>query len=136
MGNKWFVSSAAADTTTKILPSPDQVLAAVGCFPEYRVSIRRRDRKEKGQAVYIELRREDGSAAVDIHLLRVSADDRPVGVFVFDYFRGTDELVRLVTKLAESCGPLVLWDESGEAEAILVTPAISAVCRDRGDSSE
>jgi hypothetical protein len=103
-------------------PSPAQVFAALEAFPEYRASVRRRDRKEKGQVVYVELRRADGTHAIDIHLLRVATDDRPAGVFVFDYYRGTDELVRLVARPAEVCGPLVLWHDSGGERSILVMP--------------
>jgi hypothetical protein len=137
VGNAWFVSPLSDEWTDPAnplgvtappgsrpgtAPSPEQVLAALESFPQYRVGVRRRDRKEKGQAVYVELRREDGSHAIDIHLLRVAADDRPAGVFVFDYYRGTDELVRLVAKLAEVCGPLVLWHDSGGEPSVLVTP--------------
>jgi hypothetical protein len=97
------------------------VLAAFQSFPEYRVAVRRRDRGEKGQAVSVEARRADGSYAIDIHLLRVTDDDRPAGVFVLDYYRGTEELVRLVAELAKVCGPLVLWHDSGGERSVLVT---------------
>jgi hypothetical protein len=48
------------------------------------------------------------------------ADDRPVGVFSFEYYRETEELVRLVDKLAELCGPLFLYDDSGREKPIVV----------------
>src|SRR5262249_4079250 len=103
-------------------PTPDQVFATLSLFTEYRINVRRRDRKEKGQAVYITLWRADGSYAIAINLLRVSADDRPGGTFVFEYYRGTAELVRLVSRLADVCGPLVLWHDSGCETSILVRP--------------
>jgi hypothetical protein len=153
MGNAWYVSPLNAEQARDLeregvpipqglgpstAPSPEQVFAALGSFPEYRVNVRRRDRKDKGQAVYVELRRADGSHAVDIHLLRVAADDQPAGVFLFDYYRGTDELVRLVAELAAACGPLVLWHDSGGERSVLVTPpgrAEPSAAADRGGSS-
>jgi hypothetical protein len=137
MGNAWHVSPLTAEQAQELdregvavlpdagpsaAPSPAQVLAAVAAFPEYTARVRRRDRKDKGQAVTVELRRADGSYAVEIRLLRVTADDQPAGVFVFEYYKGTDELVRLVAKLAEACGPLVLWHDSGGERSVLVTP--------------
>ena len=136
VGNAWYVSPLTAenakgllvgevaqvDASPSIRPTPNQVFAALDSFPEYRISVRRRDRKEKGQAVYIELRREDGSCAVDIHLLRVSEDDEPVGVFVFDYYRERDELVSLVSKMSEVCGPLVLWQDGEERSGLVSQP--------------
>jgi hypothetical protein len=99
------------------------VLAVIETLQEYRVNVRRWDRGEKGQGVDIGLRQAEGSYAIDIHLLRITTDDQPAGVFVFHYFRETDELVRLVTKLAEMCGPLVLWHDSGCEPSVLVTQA-------------
>jgi hypothetical protein len=137
MGNNWYVSPVTPETLVglpglptgdmlslssapSIGPTLNQVLAALKYFPECQINVRRRDRKDKGQSVYIELRRNDGSYAVDIHLLQVKADDQPAGVFYFDYYRETDELVRLVSKLAEVCGPLVLWHDSGGEYPVLV----------------
>jgi hypothetical protein len=100
-------------------PTPEQVFTALESFPEYRVAVRRRDRKEKGTSVYLDLRRADGSYAIEINLLRVVADNQPAGTFVFAYYRETEELVRLVAKLAESCGPLVLWHDGGERSVIV-----------------
>src|SRR3954470_11869895 len=48
---------------------------------------------------------------------------RAHGTFVFEYYRGTDELVRLVPRLAESCGPLVLWHDRGGERSVLFTQA-------------
>ena len=113
------------DCAPSTAPTPDQVFAALRLFPEYRLRVRREDRKTKelGQDVVLELRREDGSYAVSIRLLGVHADDRPVGVFYFEYYRETEELVRLVAKLAELCGPLFLYDDSRCERPILVTPS-------------
>ena len=140
MGNAWYVHplnadvaewlqgqgvSVPPDSAPSTVPTPDQVFAALRLFPEYRVRVRREDRKKKemGQDVVVELRREDGSYAIGIRLLGVSSDDRPAGVFVFEFFRGTEELVRLVAKLAEHCGPLFLYDDSGCEKPILVSPS-------------
>ena len=139
MGNYWHVYplkaddaewlqgegvSVPPDSAPSTAPTPDQVFAALRLFPEYRIRVRREDRKkkEKGQDVVLELTREDGSYAVRIRLLGVHSDDRPVGVFVFEYYRETEELVRLVAQLAELCGPLFLYDDSGCEGPILVTP--------------
>src|SRR5690348_5385318 len=104
MGNAWYVSPLTAEQARELeregvpvppdagpgtAPSPAQVLVAVAAFPEYTARVRRWDRKEKGQAVTVELRRADGSYAVEIRLLRVTADDRPAGTFVFEYYKGT-----------------------------------------------
>jgi hypothetical protein len=139
VGNAWYVSplttqgteplqregvSVPRHSTSGTAPTPDQVFATLTLFPEYRVRVRRRERKDKGQAVYVELRRPDGSYAIDIHLLRVSSDDQPAGVFIFEYYRETEVLIRLVSKLAELCGPLVLWHDSGCEKPILVSPAL------------
>jgi hypothetical protein len=105
-------------------------------FPEYRVTIRREDRKGKGQAVYVEIRRPDGSYAIDIRLLRVIGDDKPVGVFVIDYYREKSELVRLVSKLADVCGPLVMWHDSGGERSILVRPSWPAEPADADDGEK
>ena len=136
MGNAWYVSpfdhswanpqnalgvGAPPGTRPGAAPSPDQVVAALAAFPEYHISVRQRERKGKGLAVQIEARRADGSYAIEIQLLRVTATDQPAGVFVFDYYHGTDELVRLVAELAAACGPLVLWHDSGGEPSILVT---------------
>ena len=156
MGNAWYVHplnadvaewlqgqgvSVPPDSAPSTVPTPDQVFAALRLFPEYRVRVRREDRKKKemGQDVVVELRREDGSYAIGIRLLGVSSDDRPAGVFVFEYSRGTEELVRLVAKLAEHCGPLFLYDDSGCDGPILVTPTKPAKPgneRDGGDRQE
>jgi hypothetical protein len=105
-------------------PTPNQVFAVLPSFPEYRVTVRRwdRKRKEKGQAIYIKLLRAEDSVAITIQLLGVAADDQPAGTFAFEYYRETEELVRLVAKLAELCGPQVLCHDSGCEGPILVTP--------------
>ena len=136
MSNAWYVYPLRPDTAKWLegedvsvpsdlgpgtVPTPNQVFAVLRLFPEYRVQVRREDRKEKGQDVCVELRLEDGSYAIEIRLLGVSSDDQPVGVFVFEYFRETEELVRLVANLAELCGPLFLYDDSGCEGPILVT---------------
>jgi hypothetical protein len=101
-------------------PSPRRVFEALAAFPEYTQRVRRRERpRGKGQVIDIELRRADGSYAIEINLLRVTDDDRPA-LFCFAYYRETEELVRIVRRLAATCGPLVLWHDSGE-EPILVT---------------
>jgi hypothetical protein len=139
VGNAWHVYPLSADeaewlqgegvsvpphSAPSTAPTPDQVFAALRLFPEYRVRVRREDRKkkEKGQDVVLELTREDGSYAISIRLLGVHSDDRPVGVFYFEYFRETEELVRLVAKLAELCGPLYLYDDSGCERPIVIGP--------------
>lgn len=137
MGYAWYVSPLTEEWTDPAnplrvaalegsrpgtAPSPAQVFAALEAFPQYRASVRRRDGRPTGQAVSVELRRADDSYAIVIQLLRVTADDQPAGVFVFEYYQGTDELVRLVAKLAEVCGPLVLWHDSGGERSILVMP--------------
>jgi hypothetical protein len=116
--------SVPTDIAPGTAPTPDQVFAALRLFPNYRVHIRREDRKkkEKGQDVVLTLTREDGSYTVRIRLLGVHSDDRPVGVFYFEYFRETEELFRLVAKLADLCGPLYLYDDSGCEGPILVNP--------------
>jgi hypothetical protein len=116
--------SVPADIAPGTAPTPDQVFAALRQFPEYRVRVRREDRKkkEKGQDVVLEMTREDGSYAITIRLLGVHSDDRPVGMFYFEYFRETQELVRLVAKLTELCGPQFLYDDSGCEGPILVSP--------------
>jgi hypothetical protein len=138
VGNAWYVHPLTADVgewlqregfslprdrAPSTAPSPEQVFAALRLFPEYHVRVRREDRnkKEMGQDVVFELTREDGSHAISIRLLGVSSDDRPAGVFVFDYYRGTEELVRLVARLAELCGPLFLYDDSGCEKPIVVS---------------
>ena len=142
MGNYWHVYplnaeeagllksegvSVPADLDPGKAPTPDQVFAALRLFPEYRVIVRREDRKkkEKGQDVVLTLAREDGSDAVRIRLLGVHSDDRPVGMFYFEYYRETEELVRLVEKLAEVCGPQVLYHDSGCEGPILLNPGKS-----------
>lgn len=137
MGNAWFVSPmgddwTALDNPLRVpaevsglvgkLPSPSQVFNVVEAIPNYTANIRRQDRKSKGQAISIELRRPEGAYAIDIRLLKVTTDNEPVGVFVFDYYQSTAELVNLVAKLAEVCGPLVLWHDSGGESSILVMP--------------
>jgi hypothetical protein len=137
MGNAWYVSPLTAEEAESLAregvsvpdeagpstaPTPAQVFATLESFPEYLVAVRRRDRKDKGQSVSIELRRADGSYAIDICVYRVSSDDWPVGTFVFEHYGETDELVRLVSRLADVCGPLVLWNDSGCERSILVSP--------------
>jgi hypothetical protein len=105
-------------------PTPNQVLEVLASFPEYRVTVRRWDLKRmKGRAIYIKLRRADDSYAISISilLLGVVADDQPVGTFAFEYYRLPEELVRLVGKLAELCGPQVMYHDSGCERPILVT---------------
>jgi hypothetical protein len=141
VGNAWFVfpltdewveplraegAAVLPAAPSSVAPTPNQVLQVVQSFPEYQVRVRRRDRKEKGQAVYIELRRGDGTYAVDIHLLGVRSDEQPVGTFVFEYYRETEELVRLVSPLAERCGPLVLYHDSGCEKSVIVAPGEKA----------
>jgi hypothetical protein len=137
LGNAWYVHplnadaaewlrregvSLPRDSAPSTAPSPEQVFAALRLFPEYHVRVRREDRKKKemGQDVVVELTREDGSYAIGIRLLGVSSDDRPAEVFVFEYYRETEELVRLVGKLTELCGPLFLYDDSGCEKPIVV----------------
>ena len=119
--------SVPADIAPGTAPTPDQVFAALRLFPEYRVRVRREDwkKKEKGQDVVLTLAREDGSDAVRIRLLGVHSDDRPAGVFYFEYYRETEELVRLVAKLAAVCGPQVLYQDSGCERSVLVNPGKS-----------
>jgi hypothetical protein len=104
------------------------VLAALRLFPEYRVRVRRENRKKKdvGQDVVVELTREDGTYANRIRLIGIHSDDRPAGAFYFEYYRETEELVRLVAKLAELCGPLFLYDDSGCEKPIVVSSARAA----------
>jgi hypothetical protein len=137
MGNAWYVHplnadmgeclqregvSLPRDRAPSTAPSPEQVFVALRLFPEYHFRVRRADckKKEMGQEVVVELKREDGSYAISIRLLGVSSDDRPVRVFVFEYFRETEELVRVAAKLAELCGPLLLYDDSGCEKPIVV----------------
>jgi hypothetical protein len=154
MGNYWHVYPLTADEAECLrgegvavppdcafgtAPTPDQVFAALRLFPEYRVRVRRENRKKKemGQDVVVELTREDGSYAIRIRLIRVQSDDRPAGVFYFEYYRETEELVRLVAKLAEVCGPLFLYDDSGCEKPIVVSsgwPAGPGAAR--GDSPD
>jgi hypothetical protein len=116
--------SVPADIRPGTAPTPNQVFAALRLFPEYRVRVRREDRKkmEKGQDVVLTLTQEDGSSTVRIRLLGVHSHDRPVGVFYFEYYRETEELIRLVEKLAEVCGPQVLYHDSGCETSVLVSP--------------
>jgi hypothetical protein len=125
-------SATAAGTA----PTPNQVFAALGPFPEYRVIVRRWDRKEKekGQFVYIKLLRADGPYAITINLLG-AGDDRPAGAFAFEYYRETEDLVRFVSRLPDSCGPLVLYHDGGEAP-VVIAPSNAAdpgAAPDRGD---
>jgi hypothetical protein len=146
MGNYWHVYPLKADEAEWLKgqglsvppssapstgPTPNQLFSTLRSFPEYHVRFRREDRKRKemGQDVVVELRREDGSYAISIRLIGVHADDWPVGEFCFEYYRETEELVRLVAKLAELCGPLFLYDDSGCEKPILINPARAA---DRG----
>jgi hypothetical protein len=117
--------SVPIDTGPGTAPTPDQVFAALQLFPEYRVRVRREERKkkEKGQDVVLTLTREDSSYTLRIRLLGVHSDDRPVGVFYFEYYREAEELVRLVEKLAEVCGPQVLYHDSGCERSVLVNPS-------------
>ena len=144
MGNAWHVFPFTPDLARELaelegvlassppaagaVPTPNQVLAALASFPEYRVIVRRWDRKEKqkGQFVYIKLLRADGSFAIAINLLGVSADDRPAGAFAFEYYQETEELVRIVARLADLCGPLVLSHDSGCEKSIVIAPGDSA----------
>jgi hypothetical protein len=141
VGNAWFVFPLNDDlrgvlgrdgvvvrpgTPDGVLPSPNQVFAVLESFPEYTVKTRRRDRGDKGEAVYIELHRSDGSYAIAVHLLGVRSDREPAGVFVFDYYRETEELVRIVSRLAALCGPLVLYHDSGGEPSVLVAPPTDA----------
>jgi hypothetical protein len=110
-------------------PTPDQVFAVLRTFPEYRIGeVRRRDQRKEGRGSYmeIELRYPDGSYAIDIRMLGVTADDRPVEFFFFTYYDQTEELVRIVSRLTELCGPLVLWHDSGGPEPILLCPSKGA----------
>lgn len=138
MGNAWFVSPLTRDFVHQwpanriegaipdadgIAPTPTQVFAAVATFPEYRVISKRRDRGAKGESIDISMRHDDGSCGVSISLLGARGDDRPVEVFAFDYYKERDELVKIVATLAESCGPLVLWHDGGDDNAVVVAPA-------------
>jgi hypothetical protein len=100
-------------------PTPNQVLAALRSFPEYCVAVRRWDRKEKGQFVYIKVSRADGPYAMIINLLGVTADDQPVGTFGFEYYQETEELVAVVSRLADSCGPFLLYHDGGEPPVVI-----------------
>jgi hypothetical protein len=138
MGNAWHVLPLTTDEAQYLekvevvpvpsgpavssVPTPNQVFAALASFPEYRVAVRRWDHKEKGQFVYIKLLQEDGSIAIIFNLLGVTADDQPAGTFAFEYYRETEELIRLVAKLANVCGPLVLWHDGGCERSIVVSP--------------
>jgi hypothetical protein len=122
--SRFFEDVLPPDAGPSTTPSPDQVFAVLGMFPEYRVarignwvSERTGDR-----SVQIELRRPDGSYAIDVNLLKVVADDQPVGVFTFSYYREVEELLPIVSKLADACGPQVLRHESGGEPTILVRP--------------
>jgi hypothetical protein len=119
---------ASSPPAAGALPTPNQVFAALASFPEYRVIVRRWDRKEKekGQFVYIKLLRGDGSYAIAINLLGVTADHRPAGAFAFEYYQETEELVRIVSRLADLCGPLVLHHDSGCEKPIVIAPCDSA----------
>jgi hypothetical protein len=116
---------ASAPPAAGAAPTPNQVFAALASLPEYRVIVRRRDRKakEKGQFVYIKLLRADGSFAIAINLLGVTADHRPAGAFAFEYYREPEELLRIVSGIADLCGPLVLYHDGGEAP-VVVDPAV------------
>jgi hypothetical protein len=137
MGNAWYVSpitgewaeslqsegvSVPPDSGPSSAPTPNLLFATLKLFPEYHANIRRRDHKKTGKAIYVELRRADGSFAIEIDLIRVTADDQPAGVFVFASYHKREELVRLVSKLADVCGSLVLWHDSGGERPILVSP--------------
>jgi hypothetical protein len=138
MGNSWYISPLNAEHARHLrdaeglavpaglgegaAPTPNQVFALLPLFPEYEVRVRRRDRGERGEAVSIELRTKDGGYAIDINLLGVRGDDAPASTFVFDYYRGTEELIRLATPLAAVCGPLVLWHDGGERSEIIAPP--------------
>ena len=134
MGATWFVSALNVEFAEYLDdhgvahpppeanaagPTPRRVFEVLQTFPEYTQRVRRRDRPGKGESVYIELRRADGSYAIEINLPGVKDDDRPA-LLCFAYYRETEELVRIVQRLAATCGPLVLWHDSGE-NPILVT---------------
>ncbi|HEV3083787.1 MAG TPA: hypothetical protein VGY66_28655 [Gemmataceae bacterium] len=146
MGNAWYVLPltidlarhlaqvegvpAPSDPAASTAPTPNQVLAALESFPEYRVTVHRWDRKRKedGQAIYIKVKRADGSSAITFDLLGIIADDQPAGTFAFNYYQETKELVRLASKLAESCGPLALCHDGGET-SVVVDPSNPAEVR-------
>jgi hypothetical protein len=140
MGNAWYVHPWKADVgkwlegqgvsvppenAPGMAPTPNQVLAALQLFPEYRARVRREDLNGKRDVV-VELTRADGSYAITIRLIGVSADDRSAEVFVFEHFRETEELVRLVAALAGVCGALFLYDDSGCEKPIVVSPGLAA----------
>ena|ERR1700677_1987007 len=117
--------TAAAEAAN---PTPQQVFSALEAFPDYRVTVRRRTRKPPGkeeqQSIDLDLRLEDGSFAMEINLLRVTGDDQPA-VCVFSHNRTTEELVRIVAKLAEMCGPLILWHDAGETPVVVYPPGLA-----------
>jgi hypothetical protein len=137
VGAAWYVSppseemcrqieelgvAAPPATETAAAPTPQQVFKALETFPEYRTTLRRRTRKPPGkgeqQSIQIDLRREDGSHAIEIDLLRVTADDEPA-LFVFAHYGKTEALAAIVAELAEVCGPLILWHDAGETPVVV-----------------
>jgi hypothetical protein len=139
MGNAWYVSSPTEEICKWIenqglapppIPenaadlTPQQLFKALESFPEYRVAIRGRTwknpKKEEKHSIYLDLRREDGTYAIEINLHQPAPcnDDQPA-VVVFAYYRETEELMRIVAKLAEVCGPLILWHDGGEPSVVV-----------------
>ena len=143
MGAAWYVSPPSEEMCREVeelgiaappvndnavSPTPEQVFQTLKGFPEYRVSLRRGSYKRPAkhtveQAIHLDLRRQDGSYAIEINLLSVTDDDQPA-LLVFPYGK-VDEVVQIVTKLAETCGPLLLWHDSGETP-IVVYPVNAA----------
>jgi hypothetical protein len=122
---KWIEQLGVAAPTVAAKPAdptPQQVFNALEAFPEYRCTVRRRTRKPPGkeeqQSINLDLRLEDGSYAMEINLLRVTGDDQPA-LCVVSHHRKTEELVRIVAKLAEVCGPLILWHDAGETPIVM-----------------
>ncbi len=112
-------------SATAVAPTPQQVFNVLESFPKYHVSLKRRTQKKsrKGptQYIQIDLRREDGSYAIEIDLLQVTGDDQPA-LFVFAHYGKPEELVEIVMKLAEVCGPLILLHDGGEAPLVVYPP--------------
>jgi len=117
--------AAPAVLETAVDPTPQQVFDALEAFPEYRVTVKRHTRKPPGKeerkSIDLNLRLEDGTYVMEINLLRVTGDDQPA-TCVFSHNRTTEELVRIVAKLAEVCGPLILWHDSGETPVVVYPP--------------
>jgi hypothetical protein len=111
-----------------VMPTPQQVFDALQAIPEYQVKMRRGTYKRPRQgtvenAIYLDLRLTDGKYAVEIAILKVTGDDQPALV-VFKYGR-MEEITRITAKLAEVCGPLILWNDAGDP-SVVVYPASGA----------